>query len=391
MFRFSGPVLTSKSWLNRALIIRQFNPHLRLETDSQSDDVIALKSALSQIGKSTEFELGMGGTSFRFFAFAISRFPGEWTLRAHPRLLARPQSDIVALLLQLGVRSELSSQSLRIFSGGWKPGSAVKTKADQSSQFVSGLLLSAWNLEAPLELEIKKPVTSYGYLNLTFEMLMMAGMNLQIIDTDNSLRVKIPEMQRADLGSLVPELDISSAFSLAAAAVVGGEAQLTNWNSQSLQPDAVFLKLFDDMKIAYQQSANSLFITKHSQWNGVTANLNTSPDLFPVLAVLCALAKGNSVLRGATHLKNKESDRIQKTHELLNIAGFITELLPDGIKIAGLSSSQDKTQKLLFDPDLDHRMAMAAALLKIAGYNLEIANPEAVNKSYPEFWKDIGL
>ena len=39
-----------------------------------------------------------------------------------------------------------------------------------------------------------------------------------------------------------------------------------------------------------------------------------------------------------------------------------------------------------FDPAQDHRMAMAAALLNLAGANLKILTPEVVDKSFPEFW-----
>ncbi|MBY0452950.1 MAG: hypothetical protein K2P92_07935, partial [Bdellovibrionaceae bacterium] len=39
----------------------------------------------------------------------------------------------------------------------------------------------------------------------------------------------------------------------------------------------------------------------------------------------------------------------------------------------------------------DHRMAMAAAVLKLSGFNIDIQHREVVNKSYPSFWRDIGL
>ena len=145
------------------------------------------------------------------------------------------------------------------------------------------------------------------------------------------------------------------------------------------------------MQIQFESSPTEFKILKHNIWNSVEAHLNSCPDLFPVLAVLCAMARGESVLSGAAQLKIKESDRILKTKELLNLCGYQCEELPDGLKISGESSMQNFAKPILFNPDEDHRMAMAAALFKLKGFNINILNPEVVNKSYPNFWKDIGL
>ncbi len=110
-----------------------------------------------------------------------------------------------------------------------------------------------------------------------------------------------------------------------------------------------------------------------------------------MLAVLCAFAEGVSTLLGAEQLIYKESNRIQKTYELLCLMGFKCELHAGGLTIYGKSSSQPPSKLCKFNPDHDHRMAMAAALFKLKSYNIEIEHPEVVNKSYPDFWKDVGL
>jgi 3-phosphoshikimate 1-carboxyvinyltransferase len=48
-------------------------------------------------------------------------------------------------------------------------------------------------------------------------------------------------------------------------------------------------------------------------------NLFQSPDLFPVLAVMCSWAHGVSKLHGAPHLALKESNRIQRVAELFKL------------------------------------------------------------------------
>lgn len=391
MFKFRGDILASKSWLNRALVIQHFNPNIILEANSNSEDVLSLKKALRSVGSTNEFELGMGGTSFRFFTFLISRRVGQWTLKAHPRLLERPQQEIVGILNQLGVKAEFTNSELRIQSQGWNSAEKVICSADLSSQFVSGLLLSSWNLKFDLEIEIRKPIISYGYLKMTIQMLQTAGMNVVTEEKENFLICKIPKNQKARVYHLTPELDISSAFALTAAAVIDGNVEITNWNNQSEQPDLAFLDIFKKMNISYKIQGSLFKIEKHQNWKALDYNLMNSPDLFPVLAVLCAFADGVSTLSGGTQLKHKESDRINKTKELLDLICVKTEVLSDGIRIYGQSAKRQMSVTLSFDPDHDHRMAMAAALLKLKGYNVEILTPEVVNKSYPSFWKDIGL
>lgn len=410
MFVFNGPVLASKSWLNRALVIQYFNRNLVLDIKSNSDDVASLKRAIESIDQSINqtdqtthnFDLGLGGTSFRFFCFLISRRPGHWVLNAHERLLQRPQQEVLNILNQLGVTAEFVSGSLHIHSQGWKTVKRISCSGEISSQFISGLLLSCWDLNFDLNIEIRKPIVSYGYLKMTVDLLRAAGLNLLVQEKENSLFYLIAKGQRAQVNYLEPELDMSSTFSLVASALINGEAKITNWNSTSMQPDLDFLNIFKKMDINYDIQDHFFKIEKQNHWKSISYNLNYSPDLFPVLAVLCAFADGVSVLHGVPQLRHKESDRIKKTRELLSLIGTKTEVLPDGLRIYGQTFEevkknnsekikQDINLSLSFDPDHDHRMAMAAALLKLRGYNITIQHPEVVNKSYPSFWRDIGL
>jgi 3-phosphoshikimate 1-carboxyvinyltransferase len=392
MFQYDGAMLLSKSWLNRAQVLHAWNQAFLLPADDlfESDDVLELQEALARVGQANFFQFGLGGTSLRFFCFFLSRKKGEYFVEAHPRLMERPQQPMLDILKQLGVKAERADEYIRIASGGWRVPESIQCDGQQSTQFVTGLLLSAWQLPDDLQIQIKKPILSRPYLQMTIEMLKQSGMVIEISETEDQLSLFIPTGQQITT-NLVPELDISSLFSLAAAAVVGGSVRVTNWNSQSLQPDKVFLQLFKKMGIASIENGSIFQIQKQTAWSGLEADLQESPDLFPVLAVLCALADGRSRLFGASQLIHKETNRIQKTAELLKLAGFQCEVLEDGMVIEGKSSTLDKNQPLEFNPDFDHRMAMAAAVLKLSGFNIDIKDREVVNKSYPAFWQHIGI
>lgn len=391
MFEFSGPILTSKSWLNRAQIIRYFNTEMQInDAVYSSDDVINLKKAIDKIDIDNSFDLGLGGTSFRFFCFLISRKSGDYKIKAAKRLLDRPQQEIINILSQLGVRVKMAEDYLHIASKGWQ-GNVITCAAGDSSQFVSGLLLSSWNLDFDLKVEVKKPISSRDYLDLTLDILTKSGLKFLSDETDSCLSLHIYAKQSPLSIQLAAEPDVSSVFSLAAAAVVNGNIRVENWCENTVQPDRVFLEVFKEMQIPYVVSNGVFYQKRQESWKSLNFNLKNAPDLFPVLSVLCALAEGKSILYGAENLKFKESNRIEKTAELLKMCGYSCGKTNDGLVIFGSKQKNKIQHQIVFDPDHDHRMAMAAGILKLAGYDILIKNSEVVSKSYPDFWKNTGL
>jgi 3-phosphoshikimate 1-carboxyvinyltransferase len=382
MFNFTGDLEISKSWLNRALILQSFQPELVIHGYSEAEDVRLLKVALLKF-KSGETNLyaGLGGTTFRFLAFRISRQAGEYFLAADKKLLLRPQIEIVNILAQLGVQSELTHAGLKIRSEGWKmPNQPLKIDTAESSQFLSALALSSIDLDFDIPIEPIEKITSAGYFQMTLQMLQSIGVQFG------------QAKQKINAQDILGEIDISSSFSLVAAAVLSGDVQITNWNSNSSQPDILFLDFFKLMSINFVIKNNIFKINQQQSYLSLNADLSNCPDLFPVLSVLCAFAIGESDLYNAPQLKHKESDRIEKTYELLHRCGFKVHRKTDGLIISGDPNKYYKTKDvILFDPDGDHRMAMAAGLLMLKGFPIQMPDLNVVNKSYPQFFQHIGL
>lgn len=390
MFTFKGPIESSKSWMNRALVIQYYNPNLIIDGFSKAQDVIHLQQAISDLSQGQqEFDLAEGGTTFRFFALLCSRIPGEWKLKASRRLLERPQADLLDILKQLQVNVKIGPEQWIITSEGWNLKNSIQGRGNISSQFISGLLLNSWNLNRDLQIVIPKPLVSEEYLLMTIKLLEKSGLLVEKTNAESTLNLIVKKNQLPTATSLTSELDVSCAFSLSAAAAINGSMQITNWNSETTQPDSAFIKIFQNMNIKFLQNDCTLSINQQSDWQAIEVNLQNEPDLFPVLAVLCALARGTSFLYGAKQLKAKESDRLAKTHELLSLCGVRNRYEKDGLRIEGQSFTTMQKKVIWFDPDQDHRMAMAAGLMKLAGYNLQIKNPEVVQKSYPDFWNHI--
>ncbi len=388
-FSFTGCLDISKSWMNRALILRSYQPELEIIGSSKADDVLLLEKCLADLkaGKK-EFYVGLGGTTFRFFALRVSREIGYFIIRGEKKLFSRPQDELITILKQVGVTASFNAEKteFHIESKGWRSDEDLLTlsvDSSESSQFLTSVLLNSVHLPFDLQIETSK-VTSESYFNYTQKMMASYGFAIDDLFISRTQKLRPQTIQG--------EVDVSSFASLAAAAVLGGKVHLTNWNKFSVQPDMEFVAFFKRMAIKFITEENNFYISEQRQWSSLKANFERCPDLFPVMAVLCAFAEGSSHLFGAHQLVHKESNRLEKTFELLQRCGFAVEKLEDGLKIHGNPVAKYRHKDLIqFNPDHDHRMAFAARLLQLKGFPVQITDPDVINKSYPQFYQHTGL
>lgn len=387
-FLFEGDIPGSKSIFNRALIIQSYFPALDILGFSECDDVRYMKEGLRKINSYSKIDCGEGGTTFRFLALRASRNPGIHVLKASERLMQRPQQGLVDILTQLGVGAKIKGNELFLSSQGWKrPAKPIRVDTSESSQYASSLLLNSLLLNFDLEFELVGEKVSESYFQLTVEMFKNFRLNVEAKAANSYL---FRASQRVSNLSFTVEPDLSSAFTMAAAGALAGKTVIKNFPLKSSQPDLVFLDVLKAMHVKMKQEDKQLTVNNEGALRATDWNLSQCPDLFPVLAVLCSWAHGVSKLYGAPHLVKKESNRIAKVSDLLNLVGVAHEALPDGMVIHG-QPKQELVSGKVFNPDKDHRMVMAAALMKLKGHGISILEPQVINKSFPEFWQMIGI
>ena len=126
-----------------------------------------------------------------------------------------------------------------------------------------------------------------------------------------------------------------------------------------------------------------------SSLSGTTINGAIIPaliDEIPVLAVAAAMASGQTIIADAAELKAKETDRIQTVVEALEAMGVRVEATPDGMIIEG----RGHLDAAAVDSHGDHRLAMAWAVAALVAHGeMHIAGSDAVDVSYPDFWRDL--
>ena len=123
-------------------------------------------------------------------------------------------------------------------------------------------------------------------------------------------------------------------------------------------------------------------LVRPGRLKGVQLDLSDCPDIAPILALVCQLAEGESLLTGCRRLRLKESDRLSATVKLLNDLGGRASEDGDSIRIKGVKQLKGGT----VDCARDHRMVMlAAAAGTVAESPVTVHEAEALDKSWPDF------
>jgi 3-phosphoshikimate 1-carboxyvinyltransferase len=105
-------------------------------------------------------------------------------------------------------------------------------------------------------------------------------------------------------------------------------------------------------------------------------------DELPMFAIVATQAEGMTVIRDATELRVKETDRIGALAQEMRKMGAHVEERPDGMLIDGPTPLHGAT----VEAHHDHRMAMSLAVAALTAHGeTTIRGAEAIDDSFPEF------
>jgi 3-phosphoshikimate 1-carboxyvinyltransferase len=131
-----------------------------------------------------------------------------------------------------------------------------------------------------------------------------------------------------------------------------------------------------------------LFV-RSSRLHGTTIEGETIPraiDEIPALALAATCADGDTIIRDASELRVKESDRIATTSGQLRRMGASIDETPDGMIIHGGEGLHGAT----VESSGDHRLAMTLAVAGLLAHGeTHVGDAESVEISYPGFWSDL--
>ena len=115
-------------------------------------------------------------------------------------------------------------------------------------------------------------------------------------------------------------------------------------------------------------------------------------DELPVIAVLASQAEGETVVKNAEDLRNKESDRIKCLVNELTKIGIDIKETPDGFIVTGKKTLAEASIKSELESYHDHRLAMSFYIAGLVCNNeIAINGFEWTKISFPEFENLINL
>lgn len=382
--RISG----SKSETNRLLLLQALYPELVLENTSNSDDSEVMIKAL--LSSDSLKDIHHAGTAMRFLtAFYAIQEDRQVVLTGSERMQERPVKVLVDALRQLGADIQYEKNEgfppLRI-KGKKLNKNKVSLPADISSQYISALLLIAPKLKNGLELTLEGEITSVPYIKMTLALLNQIGVKTSFQNN----KIVICPIELIEASILTVESDWSSAsywYSIIALSEIGTQVALSSYKQNSLQGDAVLVKIYADFGVETIFENNTILLRKtdHCQLSIVNYQLNNAPDIAQTIAVTCFGLGIGCYLTGLHTLKIKETDRLEALKNELTKLGANVSVTNASLT---LEPSFEIKGNIAIKTYQDHRMAMAFAPLALR-VPLVIEEAEVVSKSYPNFWKDL--
>ncbi|MDO4484313.1 MAG: 3-phosphoshikimate 1-carboxyvinyltransferase [Clostridia bacterium] len=362
---------------------------LGTEVSIQGDAITLTGSGQRRVG-TPYMDCGESGSTLRFLVPIAMTMANGGVFQMHGRLGQRPMDVYRDLFVPRGASwwmgsgpdgaAELHVQG-RLNAGNYVlPGNV-------SSQFVSGLLFSLPMLSGDSRLQVKPPVESSAYIDMTVKALLESGITLQ---EEGPYTWVIPGNQRYHAVSGPLTGDYSQGAVYLCAAALGNDVKVTGLEKDTVQGDRAVIDCLQKLGAVVTEDESGIAV-KAEQLHGATLDMSGCPDIAPIVALTCQLAGGTSRLTGCGRLKLKECDRLEGTVTILNQLGGCARVEGDTLVVEGVDKLKGG---VVIDAMNDHRMVMLASIAALrCDEPIVIQGVEALHKSWPAYldtYKQLG-
>jgi len=321
------------------------------------------------------------GSTLRFLIPLALTKDGDYIFHGEGKLISRPLEPYYEIFEEKGIKYSREEDGLPLKVSGKLTSGTYRVRGDISSQFITGLLFSLPILEGNSRIQITTKLESKGYIDLTLDILKDFGIE---IENNNYKEFNIRGAQKYNSRNYYVERDYSQGAFFLVAGALGSSIVCSGLNKDSLQGDKVILDILEAMGCNVEESKEGIKV-KPSKTKGIEIDASNCPDLVPILTVLASLSEGETKIVNAKRLRIKECDRLHAITKELNKLGANIIELEDSLIISGVNELKGGE----VDSHNDHRVVMALAIAATrARGNVIINNPSAVEKSYPNFFKD---
>ena len=350
---------------------------------ADSDDISATLSCIEQLGGSVTkdgnivtviptnekqienavFDCKESGSTLRFFIpVVLATGAKNCTFLGSERLLARGIKEYEKIFENSDVKIKSDEKSIEV--NGTLSAGNYEISGEVSSQYTTGMLFALSVLDGKSTLKITGNAESRAYVDMTIKVLKDFGAD--ITETEKNF-FEINGKGRLSPGEFTVEGDWSNAAFLIALSRLVGTISVSGLNENSVQGDRFCTAAFDAL-----------------DGENAEIDLKDCPDLAPILFSYAAYKNGGKFIN-TRRLRVKESDRANVMAEELKKFGANVKVYENSVEI---EKTQLKPPIVPLCGHNDHRIVMALSVLA-AVFGAEIDGAEAVNKSYPDFFRVI--
>ena len=403
----------SKSITNRVLLMAALgNGVTKLIDPLKSEDTDQMINALIKLGvsvkevnddqnsieikgaeqnfpnKNTNLFLGNSGTTFRPLAAVLAMMGGDYYLSGIERMHERPIKDLVDALEQMGSSIQYEKNHgyppIIINNSSIEISEPIQIKGDISSQYLTALLIAGPISNNEFNIEVIGDLISKPYIDITLKLLT----KFNIFYSNDNWRLfslKKDSVYR-NPNKIFVEGDASSASYFFAAASLSGSIEIKGINKDSIQGDLKFLDIISKMGAKIEYKSDSIQVSKATNLKGLDIDCIEIPDAAMTLAILAVFADKPTKLNNIGSWRVKETDRILAMDNELTKMGVEVSTTHDSMTIFPQKKLNNNVSIETYN---DHRIAMCFSLFCLKNLNITIQDPNCVNKTYPDYFKDL--
>ena len=308
----------------------------------------------------TVLNAGNSGTTLRLLGTHAAMIGGPVMLDGDGSLRKRSSAELWGTLEQGGATVSVGMGEERLPAliegpmDAARLGNGISLDISRSSQPMSSWILAAPGLPCEVNLRLEGEAVSSRHAQLSLRLLRMFGG--QASKGSGELTLKPSSLDKVEQYSIPGDASMA-AFSLLACTALGRNVELTGWPKAE---DAIGHEVLHEKAKALGIEWVSSTLTNIDAEGPIDLDLRDANDLLPPLAAVLALNQGG-VLKGAAHAAYKESNRLNRTAEILHQFGMKAEVTEDGLLIEG--GQNPSTPNRPVETHDDHRLFMTAVLL----------------------------
>jgi 3-phosphoshikimate 1-carboxyvinyltransferase len=319
------------------------------------------------------------GTAARFLLAACATQRGTFTFDGTPRLRQRPHDALIQALRQQGTAIDANHFPLTLSQQKKLLGGTIAISGENSSQYISALLMASPLAANPTTLVCEH--LRQSYVKITCQMMREFGVNV-LQKSINEFFIPNDKIYHARDYTIEPDLS-TAAYFFAAAAITQSEITIPLLNRRHcLQGDIRFLEVLEKMGCKVIEKANAISLQGPEKLTGIEIDMNEFSDTFMTLSAIAPFATSPVIIHGLTHTQHQESNRVEAVLTNLKKLGIHCEGDAHHIKIyPGLPYHQ-----VMLHSFADHRIAMAFSLVGLKIPGITIQHAECVSKTCPEYF-----